>query len=355
MSDQSDPPTPHAPLLVQAGLHFVANRVQQAAYKELDRALYAAAVANEPQQFDALVRAVEHHPDQDKDAVFSALEVIADTYRCVSDNNGHALLMTIPMLIFTDHPTSDLDEETVASIKLSLHAHALADASISVVMMPWMNSAAGRPSNLVSRRRLLMNLVRPTVEGNPDKPPATDVVPEAVEKFQPNGLTCCVRYLTFALYSTATALGDLVTRWSDDALDEKIGNWSHDVAELIRHHGNYPLVDVGAPCVYSEGEMKGVLQQAMMGVRLFVTGLAKISAPPASECELALQYVSEGEHGQELFLYYRHGKRMIEANKIPLPECRWLEEQTMVLDTLSEIAKEAASELGIGRFNHVVL
>lgn len=355
MSDQSDPPTPHAPLLVQAGLHFVANRVVQSAYKELDRALCDAAVANEPQQFDALVKAVEHHPDQDKVAVFSALEVLADTYRCVSDKNCHALLMTIPMLIFTDHSTSDLDDRTVASIKISLHAHGLADASVSLVVMPWMNTAAGRPSNLVSRRRLLMDLVRPSVDGTPDLQPSTDVLPEATEQILAEGLTCCVRYLTFALYSTASPLGDLVSRWSDDALDEQIANWSNDVAELIKHHGNYHIVEVGAPTVYSEGEMQGVMQQAMMGVRLFVQGLAGIAVPPAAECELALQHVSDGEHGQELFLYYRHGERMIEANKIPLPECRWLEEQTMVLDTLSEIAKEAVSELGIGRFSHVVL
>lgn len=347
----------HVPL-VRASMAYLAQPNDASVCRALDQAITETALAGHVDHYEVYKQVSQAWTSQQRVQLESAFEVCADGYRTTMADGRRcqATLMSIPVMLIADHAASHLDGEAFDVLKTSLHRHGLVDESITVVMLPEMVNTLARLASPVQRKRLLIDLVEPLIRGEPAGTVTVDAGLEQPEEFSGAEMTCTMRYLTFALFAAEGDLTSLVNRWLEDDMDELMLAWSLEVGEAIRTHGDYQDVEVGAPSAYGEAETKGLIQQGITAIQVFVAGVTTAAGmPPVQACELALQYVEKGETGPELFLYYRRGGKMLEANKVLLPDCRWAEEMNIVVDTLTQVAVSAAEAAGISACRHIQL
>lgn len=349
-------------MLVHSAKLYLASAgtsVSDHTYKLLEIALSTAAYTGATEQYQELLEAIEgFEPGVQRD-LLNELDRMADRFVSSLPDGGdyQAVLLSVPVMIITDQPVTDLDEAALRTMTSSLRRHGLIHESVSAVLLPWLTQTPARIENPIFRHQLLQELARPMSLGpfeaddaylfqdiaktcRPPEPPSMPGVERTT-----------VRYLTMVLSAPGTLVPELVDRlWHEVAIKARVDAWLTDVGLLITDFGKHKAVQPSLPMFAADAEAEGHLQLSLAATVAFINGSANApGAKPASECRLTIKPERHDGAKTHVRLRYSHEGETMGVLKIELASPRRPEDIGLVSHALGLAASESARNAGVGQ------
>lgn len=251
--------------------------------------------------------------------------------------------MRIPLLVVTDRTISSLPVQALRPLNASLHQHGLLDPAVQILFLPWLEPEGSAIDNLVSRRRLLLELALHLVQDRANPLPDVHVEPRPPAPIDTRGTH--TRYLTLAMLGADIELQSVIDSWK--RAGETVRRWSAQVGELIKSAGGHELVAVSLPTAYAQAEMKGGLHRGAFEIKRFLIAARRESKASPGECEVQLITRLAGERG--MGLRYLHDGRQVGETWVALPvgsvACDALEAE----EVLRKTARSLCQAIGVKR------
>ncbi len=310
---------------------------------DLDEALFNAAIKYDDLAIDRLLNAHSNHPNFQ--LLIDELDYASSSHLVMSsDHEGLTCkLMTIPVVIVSEKQTCTLSSEAALKIAKSFREHSMISPGTSIMVMPDLLSIDGIHQNHAERKRLLLGMIE-VVSGdiNPIffNARRTEQLP-ALENGK--GATLLLRYLNLFVMGTTEELYEDVFSWveaSDSA-------WNEYVSEIIEKDGNFINALASSPSEYEDSLSDGTLTFSTLAISTFAGMSSAKHAINPEHCSLKLEF-SYNDGAMNIFFYYCHAGKALDAEKttIPLPVDE--EHAKRVFDVLADVVLNACQSHGIG-------
>lgn len=263
-------------------------------------------------------------------------------------NEGEALLMRLPVLLVTRGPIEHLPPAAATQLSDSLHQHGLLDERVQALFLPWLEPEGTSIDNLVSRKRLLLELALPMIRRQVAEMPRVHITPKPSPLA---GGAACTCYMTLALLSSDVALKSVIDGWQRSDNIEKIRQWSAQVSSTIRTNGGHDLVATSLPAPYLVAEMKGAIHRGAFEVKRFLTQVQRVNPDRIAEGEMQMDLTS-GLAGKNLMhLRFMYQDAVVQQSMVMLP-CGVApgDAEGGAWPILTRTARSLCQALGVGRF-----
>jgi hypothetical protein len=349
-------------LLASVGEFYLKTRntplIGDQAREVLSHALAACALDNDVAQYEALMACLEGYPSADRIALHDTLDRLAASYSQVQGSEClQAQLFSIPLVITTFHPTSDLDSAASRALQASLATQALAEGDTQVVVLPWLTAAPAHVDNPVSRQHLVQVLLGEVECGGDPVSRALKLRP--VESQVPvEDETVCVRYLTLAVVAHGAQNAPQAVIDSlelDGKVKPRVAAWLGEVENIVARHGGYTTVKAAPPVTMDEAEKSGLQECVRVEVARFVQRASDAPGAAPGGCALTLSPERTDGLQTSMRLCYVRGDQVLHAVRIGLPDKREDGDFDAVQFAVMSIAGQVAERLGVREVREIDL
>lgn len=281
--------------------------------EKIDEALTHSAILNIHSDIEVFLSANEDH--EHFDSLIETLDFYSSSHFVLGANEDftHCALFLVPLVIGCQSNSPEISKNQTDKIAKSFRAHNLLSDDQSISVYPDLLSLENLDFNYVKRKRTLLGMIESMV--NKGQTSLIDFpLKQAPVKNRDGELSVCLRYLAIAVMGDA---GDLIDCFSDKE-NENSDAWREYVGAVLTESAETVFAAVDCPDYYSEAIDEGIMSYAINATHLKIARFVNAHNINPEECNI---FIGKGDfnEGHDVYLYYKHGERVLDVEKIQLP------------------------------------
>lgn len=297
----------------KACLGYLKNPNASNSDEKIDNALTHCALVNMHNGLEDFLASNEDH--QNYDDLIDALDFYSSSHFVMDDNEEWVQcgLFLIPIVIGCKSSFPVISDDQINKIAKSFREHNLLDDYQSVAVFPGLLDLEGVDFNFVKRKRMLLGMLESMFnKGNPFI--IENTIRKSPRKNKEGELSICLGYLPIAVAGEA---GDFIDLIGDDDNADSI-SWRESVGSVLAENADTVYAVVDYPFYYSDAIDEGIMNYAINSTHLKIAKFVSDHSINPEECSI---FIGKGdfESGHDVFLYYKNGEKVLDAEKIQLP------------------------------------
>lgn len=292
---------------------FLKNPLAHDADDKIDEALTNCAILSRDSDIDLLLSHNSDHPNME--SLIDVLDFYS-TSHVIFDSNEDGVgceLFLIPVVIGCTSNSPIMNSDQLDKIAKSFRVHNFLSDEQSVVVYSELLDIEQLEFNYVRRKRMLIGLLESIITGQSSSMLSLPSIEQPTQNMK-GGLSVCLKYLPLAVMGDPGDFIDMIN--DDDNKDSEL--WREYVGTVLAEGSDNLFASVDCPFYYDEAVDNGVLNYAITITQLKITNFVKSNNISPSDCKI---FIEKGDfiEGHDVFIYYKHGDKVLDAEKIQLP------------------------------------
>lgn len=252
-------------------------------------------------------------------------------------------LFLIPVIIAVRDSKPIFSDDQATLVARSFRAHNFLDDFQSVAVLPNLLSIDQVASNFIQRKAVLLAMM-----GKMLGVELEDRLQSAIKDLTENTIECeeSTLHLRFLMISVMGSSSDFIEEINDSD-NENVQCWIDEVESILSGPGNDVLVSIETPDEFDVSIDHGILAHAIVAAKLTIHKFTENHLIDTKDCAVYIGR-SNSEDTHEVFLYYKHGEKLLDAEKIQLPIPSNEGHLNSIIRQFMDAVMEESASMGIG-------